>query len=408
MRVLFFALEDDRWGPARLPAPLAARGLAVAALCGARNPLAATRFLARHFSLPSARSSRAMARALQRAASAWQPDLLIGADEQAVALLHALVRGRHQLDAPTEALLTRSLGDPTQHRALLFKHETSALAETLGVRVPPGDVATTAAEAEAIAARIGYPVYVKPGFGWSGRGIARCAGPAELRSSIPTPPRLARLRSLARRVLQRDWYPTEAAFGVQRAIAGAPAMFGAVAWHGEMLAGFAGLPIQTDGANGPSTVLRIEQHAEMEQMSRRMIRGLGAHGFIGFDFMIEHGTDAAYLLECNPRPIQTGHLGARIGIDLCASLAAALRSSAPPAVRQVEAKTVSLFPQEWFRDPASIYLQTPALVDIPWDDPGLLSLMVGRFPARFAFCNTNAECKTAQTFNAQNSAMHAR
>ncbi len=143
----------------------------------------------------------------------------------------------------------------------------------------------------------------------------------------------------------------------------------------------------------------------MEQASRRMIRGLGAHGFIGFDFMIEYETDAAYLLECNPRPIQTGHLGARIGIDLCASLAAALQDTLPPRVSDAQEKTISLFPQEWFRDPGSIYLQNPDVVDVPWDDPGLLNLMVSRFPPRFAFCDTRADCNAEATFSVGESAI---
>jgi predicted ATP-grasp superfamily ATP-dependent carboligase len=91
-----------------------------------------------------------------------------------------------------------------------------------------------------------------------------------------------------------------------------------------MLAGFAGIPLETASAQGPSTVVRLGAHAAMAAASERMIAALGASGFIGFDFMLENRTGAALLLECNPRPIQVCHLGGQIGADLMVPLAEAL------------------------------------------------------------------------------------
>ena len=102
---------------------------------------------------------------------------------------------------------------------------------------------------------------------------------------------------------------------------------------------------------------------------------MGATGFISFDFMIEAKTGKAYLLECNPRPIQIGHLGPRIGINLCDALARAVRGEVALQSGAANEATVAMFPQEWLRSPTTIAgLDAP--LDVPWDDPELMRAMV--------------------------------
>ena len=98
-------------------------------------------------------------------------------------------------------------------------------------------------------------------------------------------------------------------------------------------------------------------------------------GFLGFDFMIEDATGDAYLIECNPRPIQVCHLGSRIGADLCGALAARLRQAAPPSQTAIRAEEIALFPQEWQRDAGSL-ADTDRYLDVPWEDQPLLRAMV--------------------------------
>jgi hypothetical protein len=67
------------------------------------------------------------------------------------------------------------------------------------------------------------------------------------------------------------------------------------------------------------------------------------------------------------------HTGRLVGVDLCAALAAALRGEAvePLDVPVGFSRTMTLFPQELWRDPESPALhQNP--MDVPWDDPALL------------------------------------
>jgi biotin carboxylase len=136
-----------------------------------------------------------------------------------------------------------------------------------------------------------------------------------------------------------------------------------------MLAGFGGIPKDTVSATGPSSALWIGPHPAMAKVAERMIASLGSSGFIGFDFMLEHGSDVAYLLECNPRPIQVCHLGALIGADLMRPLADALagRAVATKAAAPDQALEVALFPYAAQRTDVS----PGVLLDVPWDDAGL-------------------------------------
>lgn len=381
MTILIIAFEAGRWGPARLVRPLSEAGFRVEALCDARNSLAQTRFLARHHPLARVRSARRFAARLTRVMLRAAPILVVPADEQAVACLHAVVRRGAEWGVPPAVLdsLTASLGEPARFDAMLLKSRTQDLARSLGVPVPEGGEVASEAAACARAASLGYPVYLKRAFGWAGNGVTRCESEAELRAAMAALPAAPGWRGALRRALGRDWFPTDGTADVQRAIVGRPAMYTAVALRGEMLGGFAGWARSTGAAEGPSTAVALGAHAMMERAAATMIGALGASGFISFDFMIEAATGRAYLLECNPRPNQVGHLGGLVGVDLAALLAAALRGRPRPRARATAAREVALFPQHWRHDPAS--LGQDDMVDVPWDDPQLLAAMTRDAPA---------------------------
>lgn len=385
MHILLLGFEAGRWGTARLAAPLQRAGFSVAVLCPADNALAHSSFVAQHFLLENTRDARAVERTLAKTMRACSPTLVVPADEQAVACLHAIaargLRGKGPLDAQAQAVLARSLGNPALYNAKLLKSETQVLARSLGVRVPAGRTVGTAAEAAEAASAIGGPVYVKSSFSWAGQGVQLCATPAEAAAALSRGRRSAPgLRRLIKRALHRDWYPTAPGVDVQAAIAGTPAMYCAVAIEGRIVAGFGGVALRTTGATGPSSIVRLGPHAEMAAASEKLCAAFGLTGFIGFDFMLEAATGRAYFLECNPRPIQVGHLASRLGTDLCGALACGLRRQEwerPTACRE---ETLALFPQEWQRNPQGIGA-LEMFVDVPWEDRALLDFMtqwVGR------------------------------
>lgn len=385
MNILMVGFDSQRWGSARLVKALDAAGFRVAALCEHDNPLAKTRYLDKHYPLRDVLSSRHFELRLAKAMEDWKPELVIPADERVVACLHALVRrvmsgGTSCLNEAALTTVIDSFGDPDHFDATLLKSSTLQLAKKLRLRVPEGKTVSSSYAAVSAAATIGFPVYVKTSFSWAGQGVSFCRNTNEVAAAVTLarPRSWIRLRSLIKRVMHRDWYPTETAIDVQRSIAGRPAMYAAVAIQGRMVSGFAGITRQTCAANGPSSIVWIGADAEMERMSEIMIRALGATGFIAFDFMIDDVTGDIYLLECNPRPIPVCHLGSRIGIDLCAALRAELSGEEQVSVGEVIGETITLFPQEWQRNPDGI-ADTANYVDIPLDDPVLLRAMVDAF-----------------------------
>lgn len=385
--VLLIAFEHNRFGPARLPKPLSAAGFRVATLCPAKSVVGKSRYIKQRFELPESRSSSRLEAALVEAMRACRPKLIIPTDEQVVAWLQSLVRrahtparpnsGRGLLDTEMLATLEASLGHPSRFDAMLMKSETLKLAAEVGVRTPRSATIEDSADALKVAEDIGFPMYVKTSFSWAGAGVRHCPDEKTLAEmmSHSRPARFGWLRYVAKHVADRDWYPMDTAIDLQQAIEGAPAMYTVAVHKGRVLAGFAGFALQTQSATGPSTIVRIGPHAEMAEASARLAEAMGATGFISFDFMIEANTGKAYLLECNPRPIQIGHLGPRIGIDMCDALARAMRGEVAPRADAANQTTVAMFPQEWLRSPDTIAgLDAP--LDVPWDDPELLRAMV--------------------------------
>jgi hypothetical protein len=139
-----------------------------------------------------------------------------------------------------------------------------------------------------------------------------------------------------------------------------------------MGASITALVLNTLGENGPASVLQIVDNAEITGTVGRMVQDLKLSGVFGFDFIIEEGTGAAWLIEMNPRATQISHLNLGPGRDLPTSLRALfcdepVRHGVPATSSHI----IALFPQEWLRDPASRYLKS-GYHDVPWEEPGLV------------------------------------
>ena len=384
LSVLIVAFEKGRWGPARLPKALAASGFRVFALCPEDNALSRTRFLTRHFPLTDTTSSKRLEKRLAEVMAWSGACLIIPSDEQTVACLQAIVReaeaGRSRcLTSAMKEILIASLGDPAHFDDMLLKTHTLALAQDIGVPVPESRSVKSSHEAVREAERIGYPVYVKTSFSWAGLGATLCENAAQVAAAIEAAKpadRFGFVKRLLKKAMGRDWYPTDAPIDVQKAIRGAPAMFNAVALSGTPLAGFAGRRHEGAANGGPSSVVWLGAHAEMERAAFAMIRAMGASGFVNFDFMIEDETGDIYLLECNPRPSQVMHLGETAGVNVCDALARGLRGEPnQAAAANTDGRVTALFPQEWLRDRDAALARGPGL-DAPLDDPKLLEYMI--------------------------------
>jgi hypothetical protein len=155
------------------------------------------------------------------------------------------------------------------------------------------------------------------------------------------------------------------------------------AWKGEVLAGASFLAERVHPApTGASSVVRHIEHPEMETAVRRMVQRLGCSGFASFDFMLDEVDQAAYLIELNPRPIGTTHLGRLFGHDIVGALLTRLDGGfvVTNATNAQPDRLVAMFPRELERDPLALgRLRSGAILhDVPHDDPGVLAAYVQR------------------------------
>jgi len=378
MAVLLVALEDGRWGPARLAQEFAALGANVVALAPAGNAVLASSHLGSRILLADAKSSRSFRVALKRAMEGFAPRLIIPCDEQAVVALHHQLRlGR--LPARHSTVLQASLGTSGDLDTLLMKDKCLDLARSLGIPVPPGLTVTSPEEAAKAGEALGFPVYVKSSFSWAGFGTISCVNGAQAeRAYQKLAPRqtFGLARTLAKKVMARAWYPISSPIQLQKPVPGVPAMFCAAAWKGRYLGGFAGLATATSGATGPSTRVQIGPNALFETYSAALIGATGASGLLGFDYMWDPVVQQATLLECNPRPIQICHLGESVGTNLCALLLAAVAQEYPVYhAAASQTREVTLFPQAWFAGQGTGTSGRSPL-DVPYGDKGLWQFML--------------------------------
>jgi hypothetical protein len=322
-------------------------------------------------------------RSLEAAALRLRPDVIIPCDERTVRNLHALWRGtRHQW---VKELIERSTSPAENFAIVTSRAALLALARQEGVRVPPSmplaDEETLDRWVEANAT----PFVLKADGSWAGFGVriisdGSAAKDAYRRMTQPITGRLA-LREM---LLEsnyfdiRSWLLRERpAMSVQSYVDGWPANVGVACWQGEVLAATCAEAVATESATGPSTVVRIIHNAEMIDSATRIVKSLGLSGMMGFDFMIEAATGAAYLIEMNPRntPICAVRLGP--GRDLAEALVARI-SGRPVRERppRTERDIVVFFPDTWREDPASHFLNR-GYHDVPWEQPNLVrSLML--------------------------------
>ncbi|MGF1962913.1 MAG: hypothetical protein RMX99_025875 [Aulosira sp. DedVER01a] len=378
LRLLIFSIDTNFLGLARLPKALNKAGFEVAALCPVNAFLSKTRYLNQHFPLATTKNASKLIKQLVTTVQTWQPDMLIYGDETTVAFVHFIIHKLQNflsvIPNPVLKLLKSSLGNPQFFAATLRKHRTLELAIELGLRTPTIARVAMPEQALQFVEANGYPVVLKKDFCWSGVGVKICRNESELLSAIndflPHPPSLP--KSFAKQLLQQDWFPKTEVLSIQQFIQGKTAMHPIVALDGEVLAGFVAIKELTCSETGPSSVIKLTNHAEMRATVLKLVKHFQFSGFASFDFLIDENTNYAYLVECNPRPVPICHLGARVGVDLCQSLFNTLSGhSLEPQLTVEREDLVALFPQEWRRDSNSSYLHQ-VYHDVPWDDVLLL------------------------------------
>jgi hypothetical protein len=370
-----------RWiATARLAAALARAGCEVSVACPRDHPATKVR------GVRTVHPYRALAplRSLGAALDAARPDLIVPCDDLATAHLHRL----HDLaDGPGPLALARrlaiehALGDPASFGMIASRAALMGFARERGVRVPATAPVSSVSDLHAWLASHGLPAVLKADGTYGGRGVRIVSTEAEATEAfhaLTAPP--SPMTALRRALVNRDLtYVAPCAFrrgssvSVQRFVAGQDANATVMCWQGEVRALIVVSVVQTCGPHGPASVVRVLEHAEIADAVHHLVRELKLSGLIGCDFILDEATGTAHLIELNPRATQMAHMDLGQGRDLPGALRAVLSGEpvrdgiAGPA----EGSLIALFPQEWLRDPASVFLES-ARVDIPWGEPDLL------------------------------------
>jgi Carbamoyl-phosphate synthase L chain, ATP binding domain len=395
-------VTTSRWFPtARLAMALVGAGCVVDAVCPAGHPLTKMRAVRRAYAYRGLMPLHSFAAAI----AAAQPDFLVPGDDLATCqlhYLHARERRRGKDGRGVCELIERSLGAPESFPVVYARSEFVDMAREQGVRAPKTEVIANLDDVRKWVARFGLPTVLKANGTSGGEGVrvAHTLEEAERAfRDLQSPPLLA--RAAKRALVDQDKslvWPSllrrRSVVNAQVFVAGHEATSTVACWKGAVLASLHFEVVNKRSAAGQSSVLHLIENAEMSAAAEKMVRRLGLSGIHGFDFMLEAHTANAHLIEINPRATQVGHLALGPGRDLPAALYSAISGEPFQAAKKVtENDTITLFPQEWTRDPASPFL-TSGYHDVPWEEPELLRACV-RKPWKLNFSDSRQDALPA-------------
>lgn len=367
------AATATEWaGPARLPRELVRAGFDVSVLAPKRALVAKSRYVSEVTYLPDATTPMQWAYMLAASLGAHAMRLIVPCDDTALQLMMTFVETppesiENSVRERLLALIRESLGDPRYYRPSIDKTLLPSAAEALGVRVPPFEIISDLSSARAFAHAQGYPIVLKRAFGTAGQAVEVVPGETRLEPAF---------RKLISKGDPTVWQSADLL--IQAWIPGRGLLHAVAAWEGVAYAGMTREVLMRNPATGPSTVVRCRHAPEARRFSELLAAGFGVSGFFGPEFIEHERTGDVYLIEINRRVTNGVQMGALVGVDLCAALAAALNSGAYRGRADIpagEEHLIAEFPQEWLRDPASPYLRT-ARTDVPWDDSRLLQAML--------------------------------
>ena len=380
MKPTILVAATSHWFPtARLAMALADAGCDVEAVCPPRHPLRVTRAVRQTHTYRGLAPLISLADAIDAA----KPDLVIPGDDLSTRHLHHLYRqelDRGQKGSQTCELIRRSFGAPESFPVVYERATFMRLAEEEGVRAPKTGLIGNLEDLRCWASKMGFPVVLKADGTSGGDGVRVARTQEEAESAFRTlqaPPLLARAAKRAlvdsdKTLVWPSLLRRRFVVSAQTFVDGHEATSMVACWKGTVLASLHFEVIHKRYSAGPATVMRLIDNAEISCAVEKMVRRLNLSGVHGFDFMIEASTGNAYLIEINPRTTQVGHLALGPGRDLPAALAAALTGTAIETRPKVtDCDTITLFPQEWTKDPQSPFLQS-GYHDVPWEEPELI------------------------------------
>ena len=189
-----------------------------------------------------------------------------------------------------------------------------AITRELGVAQPPSGMAQSVEEAVAVAARVGYPVLVRPSYVLGGRAMEIVYDDSSLRSYFARAARVAPEHPVLIDSFLEDAFEAD----VDAIADGTRCVIGGVMQHIED----AGIHSGDSACVLPPYLITEAQVDEMRRHTRAFAERLGVVGLLNVQFAIKNGV--VYVLEVNPRGSRTvPFVSKTTGVPL-ASLAAAV------------------------------------------------------------------------------------
>ncbi len=136
--------------------------------------------------------------------------------------------------------------------------------------------------------------------------------------------------------------PRQRAVVLQQYVDGVAAKRSVACRDGVVLAGVSVEPL--DGA-GPAMVAKIINHTAMETVASFVVKTLKLSGFVGFDFVLEHGSHRAWLIAVKPYATPVSQLVAAGDVGLPQALHAGFAASAERRPEIGGATVVTPFPR---------------------------------------------------------------
>ncbi|WP_030485915.1 carbamoyl-phosphate synthase large subunit [Nocardioides aequoreus] len=209
-----------------------------------------------------------------------------------------------QLGGQTPLGLAQGLEDAgvpivgTPPAAIELAEERGAFGRVLaeaGLTAPMHGTATTYADAQRIAATVGYPVLVRPSYVLGGRGMQIVYDDESLRSYIEAATEI----SPDRPVLVDRFIDDAVEIDVDAIYDGEDLFLGGVMEHIEE----AGIHSGDSSCALPPITLGAVEIGRIREATEAIARGIGVRGLINIQFAL--GSDVLYVLEANPRASRT-------------------------------------------------------------------------------------------------------
>ena len=320
----------------------------VYALCPLRHPLRHVVGIQKLYPYKGTDSVEALRAAILDS----NPTIIVPCDDAAVWHMHEL----HASDPDLRALIENSLGPSHAYPIIRSRGKLLETAIELGIRVP--HTRFLRAEEDLEGWCIDSPAVVKLDGTCGGTGVAIVHSLSEANAEF-------RRLSGSRRNQETT------GLTIQQFVKGRPANTMFASCNGEVLATVTVEVLASQGAIGAAIVIRLLESNEIERATRLLAKKFMLNGFYGLDFILEEGTDAAYLIEMNPRMTQLGHLRLPLQGDLAGALSAKLGTeSSPEKGNAIQERIIALFPQAVKWDRKGIYLGS-AHHDVPSEQPAL-------------------------------------